>query len=88
MSNKRKIKRSKQKKQKKEAQKRMKKQVFLFGKLPDNCLACDKKFDKKNKEHAMTWKVIVKEKEEVIRLYCPTCWGLAEDLIKEIKNDS
>jgi len=88
MSNTRKTKRSKQKKQKKEAQKRMKKQVFLFGKLSNNCLVCDKVFDKKNKKHAMTWKVIVKEKEEIIRLYCPTCWDLAEDLIKEIKNDS
>ena len=88
MATNRKIKRNKQKKKKKEAEKRIKKQMFLFGKLPDKCLTCDEKFDKKSKEHAATWSVIVREKEEKVHLYCPKCWGAAEDLIKEIRNDS
>ena len=66
----------------------MKEQMFLFGKLPNKCLTCDEKFDKKSKEHANTWKVIVREKEEKVRLYCPKCWCAAEDLIKEIRSDS
>jgi len=88
MTTNRKIKRNKQKKQKKEAQKKIKKQMFLFGKLPNKCLTCDEKFDKKSKEHALSWKVIVREKEEKVHLYCPECWGAAEDLLKGIENDS
>ena len=88
MSGKRKIKRNKQKKQKKEAQNKVKEQMFLFGKIPNKCLTCDEMFDKKSKDDAMTWKVVVREEEEKVHLYCPKCWGAAERLIKEVINDT
>ena len=69
------------------AKKEMRKQLTMFDKLSDKCAACETPFDKKSKEHAKTWKVIVREKEEVVRLYCPECWSKAEDFIKEIKNE-
>ena len=60
--------------------------IFQFDKLPDECSACLKKFDKKSKEMATTWSVVVRD-EETVRLYCPTCWSMAHDLIKDFKEN-
>ena len=49
--------------------------MALFGKLPDSCVACGKPFDKKDKDMAMTWSVAVREKEEIVDLFCPSCWS-------------
>ena len=59
----------------------------LFDKLPDHCLTCFAPYDRLNKEQAKTWNVVVREKEKIVRLYCPECWQKANDLIKEIQND-
>lgn len=83
---KRKMARSALKKQKK-AEKKMAKQLMMFDMLEDECSACNKPFDKKSKEHASTWNVVVREKEKVVRLYCPDCWGKANKMIEEIQND-
>jgi hypothetical protein len=78
------IKRKAQRKKDKAAKKEMQKKVGLFNKLSDHCLVCQKDFDKKNKEMVMTWSVVVKGED--VRLYCPTCWDAAKNLIKEIKD--
>ena len=75
-----KIKRQRQK----EAQKELKKKVGLFNQLGEQCLVCQKDFDKKNKEMVMTWSVVVKK--DAVRLYCPECWDRANKLIEEIKD--
>ena len=59
----------------------------LFDLLPEDCMVCMAPFDKKNKEQVMTWNVVVKEQEEIVRLYCPECWDKANKIIKEIKDD-
>ena len=41
--------------------------------------------DKKDKQMAMTWSVVVREQEGKVNLYCPECWDNAHKLIKEIK---
>ena len=58
-------------------------QVAMFGKLPDECTSCGKDFDKKDKEMAATWNVVVRkeDKESPVRLYCPTCWNTAQEVI-------
>ena len=56
--------------------------IALFAKLPDECLTCQKPFDKKDREMVMSWTVIVKEKKEQVRLYCPSCWEMAQDMVK------
>ena len=83
---KRKMARKAMKKQKK-AEKQMSKKLMMCDMLEDACAACDKPFDKKSKEHATTWNVVVREKEKVVRLYCPECWDKANKLIKEIQDD-
>jgi len=72
---------------KKRADKEMKEKLGLFDKIPDKCLTCHEPFDKKSKEQALTWSVVVRRKEKVVRLYCPKCWQLAKDIIKEVEND-
>ena len=69
-------------------------QVAMFGKLPDECTACEKAFDKKDKEMATTWNVVVRKEDEEnpVRLYCPTCWETAQEVIanffKEMEKSS
>jgi hypothetical protein len=71
--------------QKKAAEKELKKQLSLFDKAPAECAACVRPFDKKSREHVATWNVVVREKESVVRLYCPECWNLAKKIIEDVE---
>tara|TARA_R110000824_G_scaffold211989_1_gene398210 strand:- start:166 stop:390 length:225 start_codon:yes stop_codon:yes gene_type:complete len=62
----------KQNKKMKKMEKRLTKKLNMFSSLPDNCLVCNKDFDKKSKEHATSWFVNVYGDE--VQLYCPSCW--------------
>ena len=77
MSNnlKRKIKRKKHLKEEKDANKELQSKLSSIF-LPDNCSLCNRDFDKKSREMAMTWKVIAREERK--HLICPTCWDLIE----------
>ena len=83
MSIKRKIKREAEKEDNKEFQAK----VALFGKLGDECLVCNKPFNKKDKEMVMSWYVTVRQKEDVVNLYCPDCWNRGLSLVQNIKED-
>ena len=83
MSIERKLRRKNAKKLKKLAEKEMATKVALFGSLPDNCLTCEKSFDKMDKEQVMSWNVVVRQEEEKVHLYCPTCWENAKKIVEE-----
>ena len=72
---------------KKEQTKDISEKLFQFDQLPDECSACTKPYDKKDKQMAMTWNVVVKENPSVVRLYCPDCWKLANDAIKTLREE-
>jgi len=74
----RKIKKSK--KQKTELEQKL----GLFDLLPEECMVCMKPFDKSDKQQVQSWNVVVREKEKIVRVYCPTCWGKAKQLIDEM----
>ena len=59
----------------------------LFEKIPENCLTCEEPFDKKSKTMAMTWSVVVREKENKVHLYCPKCWATAKSVIANYNED-
>ena len=61
----------------------MEKKLNLFEEIPENCLTCNKEFDKKNKKMVMSWNVVVREREGIVRLYCPTCWDKAIEYTKK-----
>ena len=56
--------------------------VMLFDKLPDACLVCENAFDKTDREMLSTWNVTVRESENRVHLYCPTCWDHAHKLVE------
>ena len=59
--------------------------INMFNRLPDECLVCDAKFDKNNKEMVQDWYVVVRNETKIVKLYCPECWNRAKDLIEQIK---
>ena len=61
--------------------KALKDTVGMFELLPDRCSSCTEPYDKKDRKMVMSWNVIVREKEKVVRLYCPTCWNTAKKVI-------
>ena len=75
----RKLRREIQKKVDKVATEQMAEQISQFGKLPDKCSACHGAFDKQDKEMVQSWKVVARQ--EVIRLFCPTCIKKTEEAI-------
>lgn len=58
---------------KKDAEKNLAKQINMFDRMPDKCDACSKPFDKKSKEMAQTWIVVVRNEQKLVRLFCPEC---------------
>ena len=67
----------------KRAKKYLKQKIGLFDKLEDECLTCQKPFDKNSKEHAQSWFVAVRKQEGKVNLYCPECWNKAQEIIKD-----
>ena len=65
--------------------------VMLFDALPNKCNGCQEPYDKKNKEQATTWSVMVFNESKSVRLFCPTCYknvqAWAEDFVKETENE-
>ena len=82
----RKDRRESQKKMKKE-DKEMAQKVALFGKMSDHCDACMAEFDKTDKKMVSTWNVVVREEEEIVRLYCPACWNVATKVAKDYEEN-
>jgi len=87
-SQKRKIERARLKNKKKKAQKELKRKAMFFNKLQDSCEICNKEFDKKSKEHALSWSVVVKEEEQMVKLYCPECWTRAKERVYQLDERS
>ena len=83
---KRKIKRKQERDAKRQLEKDIAQKVNMFDKLPEECSACQNGFDKKNREMVMSWNVVVREQEGIVRLYCPECWDKARNIIKEIQD--
>ena len=77
------IERKLQRNKEKQAKKDMKQKMGLFDKLGDECLTCQRPFDKKSKEQAKSWFVAVRKKENKVKLYGPECWGKAQEIIKD-----
>jgi hypothetical protein len=61
-------------------------QVALFGKLPEACDACQKEFDKKDRDMVMSWSVVVKQ--EVVRLFCPDCIQKTQQALQTIGEEN
>ena len=69
---------------KKQAEKDLKQKLNMFDKLPAECTSCDAPFDKKNRDMVSSWNVVVRTREEVVRLYCPPCWKNALAVLESL----
>ena len=82
-----KIRKAGKKKALKAKQKDLEEKVFLFDKLPDQCLSCEKPFDKKDKEMVAEWTVVVRKEQNRVNLWCPECWQKAHELFIDFAKD-
>jgi len=73
------------KKKNKKLEKEIKQKMNMFDKIEDTCLACEKPFNKRDKEMVSSWYVVVRE--EKVNLYCPGCWTTAQRIIKEFQSE-
>ena len=88
----RKQRRAMEKMSKQKSTQKLGEKMMQFDKLPNECSACLKAYDKTDKQMASTWNVVVREEKSTVRLYCPDCWTMANEAIqtlrKEIENVS
>lgn len=76
------------KKNKKNESSEVQEKMAMFGKLEDECLACQAPFDKKDKQQVMSWSVVVRNDTEEVRLYCPDCWGKAKAVVQAYEKEN
>jgi predicted RNA-binding Zn-ribbon protein involved in translation (DUF1610 family) len=69
-----------------DAKQAMADKVHMFGKLPASCSACEKAFDKKNKDMVFSWSVVVKE--QTVRLFCPECINKTKEVLDDYAQKS
>ncbi len=61
--------------------------INLFLKLKDSCLQCKAPFDKMNKEMVATWIVEVRNEENIVSLFCTTCYEKVKK-VRELLNEN
>mgnify|MGYP003155232396 CR=1 FL=1 len=83
MNRKEKRARDRQIKKSKEKSSDMEQKLGLFDLMPDDCFVCHKSFDKSNKDMVNSWRVVVREQERNVKIYCPTCWNDAKNILKQ-----
>jgi len=83
---KRKMRRNAEKAAKKASKQDISQKMNMFDRMPDDCSACTEPFDKTNRDMVMSWNVVVRNDENVVRLYCPTCWDKAKKVAQEYAN--
>ena len=71
-------------KQFKDKKKDLSQKLNMFDKIGDCCLICNEPFDKRDKEQVQSWFVVVRQKQNQVRLYCPTCWQRSKKILENI----
>ena len=69
---------------KKQAEKDLKEKLNMFDRMPDECTVCRAPFDKLNRDMVNSWNVVVRTREQVVRLYCPPCWEGAVAVLESL----
>jgi hypothetical protein len=69
------------KRQKGDSKQAMEDKLMMFGHLPDSCSACEKSFDKTNRDMVFSWSVVVREEKESVTLFCPDCIKKTQEVL-------
>ena len=70
------------------AQKKLEDKVMMFDKMPTQCSVCSKQFDKTSRDHAMSWRIYVNEKDGRVSLFCPECINKVEEKWQNLSHGS
>ena len=65
-----------------EVQNKLNERMSMFNRRPDECSACNKEFPMTREAH-MSWQVVVRNKEQLVRLFCPDCQEKARELVEK-----
>ena len=80
----RKVNTNKRKKARKDAQEKLQKQTAAFLDHPNECCVCKVKFER-TKQTVKTWQVVIRENR--VRLTCPKCWGIINEVVEKRNED-
>jgi len=69
------------KRRKGDSEQAMEDKLMMFGHLPESCSACEKSFDKTNRDMVFSWKVVVREQQESVTLFCPDCIKKTQEVL-------
>jgi len=69
------------KRRKGDSEQAMEDKLVMFGHLPESCSACQKSFDKTNRDMVFSWKVVVREQQESVTLFCPDCIKKTQEVL-------
>ncbi len=78
---KRAAKKKKDKAKAKQQQEQFGKQMNMFDRLPEECSACGLEFPKTREAH-MTWRVVVREQQKRVSLFCPSCQDKGREMVE------
>jgi hypothetical protein len=73
-------------KKKNKGNEKLAQKISSFSHRPDACSTCDAPFDKKSKEHALTWRVVVRENPSHVSLFCPQCIEITQGALNAHAN--
>ena len=71
-------------KRERDLNKELSRKVSNILNVPEECSMCESKFDKTDKEMVTTWRIIVRKQPGETRLYCPPCWDLGQEMVKNL----
>jgi len=69
------------KRQKGDSKQVMEDKLMMFGHLPESCSACTAPFDKTNRDMVFSWRVVVREQQESVTLFCPDCIKKTQEVL-------
>jgi len=69
------------KRQKGDSKQVMEDKLVMFGHLPESCSACTAPFDKTNRDMVFSWRVVVREQQESVTLFCPDCIKKTQEVL-------
>ena len=69
------------KRRKGDSEQAMEDKLVMLGHLPESCSACQKSFDKTNRDMVFSWKVVVREQQESVTLFCPDCIKKTQEVL-------
>ena len=68
-------------------EKKLSDKIFLFEKLPAKCHACAEPFDKTDRSMVQEWSVVIRNKKESVKLFCPSCIDKTKAFLEEKISD-